>query len=73
MNFLYLILGAEEGVFINEIKSVDANIKYGDSIQIGDFRLEFFDSVPKPTDTSNINPENDSQKADSAGSCRERF
>ena len=47
-NFFVSDLGAEEGILINGVKSIDSQIKYGDNIQIGDFRLEFFDSIPKP-------------------------
>ena len=39
-------LGAEQGVLVNDIKTVDQAIKYGDNIQVGEFRLEFYQKIP---------------------------
>lgn len=41
-------LGSEVGTLLNGESVLDAKIDSGDTIQIGDFRIEFFVGIPKP-------------------------
>lgn len=44
-------LGSETGTFINGEPVLDGEIQSGDTVQIGDYRIEFYVGVPKPRHT----------------------
>ena len=64
-------LGAEQGVLVNDIKTVDQAIKYGDNIQVGEFRLEFFDKIPRVNKAPTKKPAKISAPAKTASNVAE--
>jgi hypothetical protein len=47
-------LGSENGTFLNGVQVLDNKVESGDSIKIGDYKVEFFIGPPKPKVSSEL-------------------